>query len=783
LDSRPVLSDLAARLDSAEVLHQGGVVEPGNPDDRSLLYEGWGRPEQHSETGRSFAWTTAERARLEMVFLDQGAATVAVTGWPLRWSGAPSQTLEMLINGESVGSKRLRRGRTKITFDVPQGVLVPGANSFELVFAYARSPSEVIEGSTDNRTLAAAIEQIEVRAMAGVDHKDGGAVPVLHESTLILPQDTAITYRQVPSGRVALDIEASIPEASGTSQGRIVAWLKPIGDPHQIIIDQSVGRQGLERRIQLDDLSGRLLEIGIGAVGGEVVVDRAQLVGNGRVEPLSNLLVLVMDTMRADFVGAYGGAAATPNIDRLAEDGVLFERAYSHIPITGPSHSSLFTSTLPFEHGVHNNGQILADGIRTIAETLQSSGWHTAAAVSLGVLKREFGYRRGFGVYLDTFGRDWMKNAREVTDEVLEVVDDGLPSPYFLFVHYSDPHEPYTPPNLEYPMADLELGGQRVAELRADGRGNRITVTVEPGRHTIRFAPRMPTRRMFKLDTFRVAGKGVEVAGDEGWVVVEHRRRSVKTYTSRLPATLELVNNGAKPRKVALDFIFKERLTIPEVKVRYRQEVEFADGQIGRLLDELASRGLLEDTLVIFTSDHGEGLGQHNHIAHIHQVYDTLVRVPLILRPQGGRSPALRVTDRVSLVDVFPTVAEILGVEPPSPTSGKSLVPLIHGDSVDPRIVIAETFRPEAFTNKKAIVSGRYKFIHSWSDAREWEELYDLEADPGELVDLLGAKPEVANRLRSALEERLRQVPHGRADEAELSQQDLDRLQALGYVH
>ncbi len=783
MDPRPVLSDLVAQRGSAEVVRPTWFVEPGNPEFRSFLHEGWARPEVHGESGRTFAWAAAQRVRFEMVSLDQGAAIVSVTGWPLRWRGSPSQTLEVVVNGESLGSSRFRRGRNEIDFDIPSGVLTPGVNDFELVFGYARSPAEVIEGATDERTLAAAIEKIEVRHFGASDPMTGSGEPVLDGSRLLLPSNTAVTYRLVPSGDVALDIEASLPEASEEGQRRIVAWLKPLGDPHRIVLDRPLGGQGLRSRIQLDEFSGRLLEIGIGAVGGGIAVDRVELVGGGRVDPLSNLLIIVMDTLRADYVGAYGGDVATPTIDRLADDGVLFERAYSHIPITGPSHSSLFTSLLPFEHGVHNNGQILDKSWRTLAETLQDSGWHTAAAVSLGVLKREFGYRRGFGVYLDTFGRDWMKDAGEVTDEVVEMVEEGLSSPYFLFVHYSDPHEPYTPPNLEYPIADLELGGHKVAELRADGRGNRIRVTVEPGRQKLRFSPRVPSRRLFRVDTLRVIGKGVEVEGDRGWDVALHERRSAATYTSRLPASLELVNDGVEPKEVALDFTFKEWLKISEVKERYRQEVEFADGQIGRLLDELESGGLLENTLVVFTSDHGEGLGQHNHLAHIHQVYDTLIRIPLILKLPGGEPKGLRVTDRVSLVDVFPTLAEILGVEPPSPISGRSMVPPMYGESAAARPIIAETYRTEAFTNKKAYISGRYKFIHSWSDEREWEELYDLEADPDELVDLRNTYPEVADRLRTELEERLLEVAHGRADSAELSQQELDRLQALGYVH
>jgi hypothetical protein len=107
----------------------------------------------------------------------------------------------------------------------------------------------------------------------------------------------------------------------------------------------------------------------------------------------------------------------------------------------------------------------------------------------------------------------------------------------------------------------------------------------------------------------------------------------------------------------------------------------------------------------------------------------------------------------------------------------------MRGDSVAERPILAMTYRPEAFTDKRAIIEDGYKFIHSWSDEREWEELYHLEADPDELVDLINTEPEVANRLRAALADRLRMGTRVTADEAELTQEELDRLQALGYVH
>jgi len=778
-----VVLDLIDRLGSATVFGETTLVEPGNPDHRSLLQEGWARPEVHGDSGRTFAWVTAPEARVEIVRLHAGAGELVVRGWPFRWPEAPAQELEIRVNGQSVGSRPMKRGRSAMRFDVPEGVFCPGTNSIDLRFGYADSPANVSPGSQDGRSLAAAIERIEIR---GSHRRSESSIPPVPRPEasggVSLPPDTAVSYRLLPSGEIALDLEATpATDPVGTSP-RLVVWLKPAGREPQVMIDEVISKSGLRRRVWLPNLSGRLVDIGISVTGGGVTVGRAQLVGTGGVDPVKNLLMIVIDTLRADYVGAYGGPAETPSIDGFAADGVLFERAYVHIPITGPSHSSLFTSLLPFEHGVHNNGQVLPESWTTLAETLRDNGWRTAGIVSLGVLKREFGYRRGFEIYMDTFERDWMKNAREVTDEAVGIIEGGLSAPYFLFVHYSDPHEPYTPPGLDYPKADVLLGDRLIGEVVADGRGNRFEFEVEPGRHPLRFVLHRPQpKEIFRVGTFTVRGKDVELIVPRNWEV-QDPQSNAPTYGSRLPAALELINSERETRKVRLHFTFKRRLEISEVIERYIQEVEFADAQIGRLLAELERRGQLDETLIVFSSDHGEGLGQHNHLAHIHQVYDTLIRVPLIVVDPRTSHAGTRVSHRVAWVDLFPTIAEMLGVDPPSPSSGTSLAPLLRGDPMAPRPVFAETRRPDAFTDKRAIISGNFKFIHSWSDGREWEELYDLETDPGELHDLVSQRPDVSDELRRALYDRLRMALRGRADEAELSPDDLDRLQALGYV-
>jgi hypothetical protein len=107
----------------------------------------------------------------------------------------------------------------------------------------------------------------------------------------------------------------------------------------------------------------------------------------------------------------------------------------------------------------------------------------------------------------------------------------------------------------------------------------------------------------------------------------------------------------------------------------------------------------------------------------------------------------------------------------------------MRGQPMAPRAVLAATYRPEAFTDKQAIISDGFKYIHSWSPEREWEELYDLTADPDELADLIASRGEVAERLRIALAQRLAASAEGSAVAVELSEADRDRLRALGYLH
>jgi arylsulfatase A-like enzyme len=448
---------------------------------------------------------------------------------------------------------------------------------------------------------------------------------------------------------------------------------------------------------------------------------------NRQREKSPNVVLVVLDTVRADALSCYGNPRqTTPHTDRLAAGGVRFDNAYSTCFWTLPSHASLFTGLYPSQASATSETNHLPERLTTLAEHLVSEEYRTAAVVRNAWISAERGFAQGF----DLFVEDWREDSgdeatdeREAVELAIEWIGEnaGEEEPFFLFINLNVAHLPYTPPE--------------------------------------------PTRVTFASEQWSQERIDRMMSIEGGW--------------GHFTGNLKLDDR---------DFRLLRDL--------YEAEVSIADEHVGLVLDAIKDLGVLDQTLIIVTSDHGENLGDHGLIDHVFSLYDTTVRVPLIVRYPRRFEAGQVVDDLVSLVDVFPTVLEVTGSSPVA--GGLSGVALGNPRAGEHTAVYAENGRPingvrllkKWFPDfdtstidhpMRMIRSGTFKLI--WT-ADVSAELFDLEADPGELSELASARPDLRRSLLEglrawslALEPRV--TPH--AFESR-DRQSLDRLRALGYV-
>ncbi|MFW5876509.1 MAG: sulfatase [Myxococcota bacterium] len=494
-----------------------------------------------------------------------------------------------------------------------------------------------------------------------------------------------------------------------------------------------------------------------------VVVLLLQIVGCDRKpERPPNVVLIVVDTLRADHVGAYGGSTPTPAMDEVARRGVRFEQAFAHAPMTGPSHGSMFTGKLPRQHGLLINGRSLPPANDTMAEILQAKGYRTAAFVSLQVLEGRYGFARGFDTYDDTYEGGWWRIASHVNANMLPWLRENDREPFFLFAHYSDPHEPYLPP-ARYPRFRIQQGDRTVAELPADGITQSLELDLEAGDNVLTLVRVDDTPWPLKLNTFKAA-KGVDVDFDRGF-----RGRHLPRGRSKGRITLTPEGDD---RRTVRTLVAARPVLSPEDRRRfYAEEVAFVDEAIGELIATLDERGLSDRTLVMITSDHGEELGERaGAFGHVHNLYDELIAVPWVMALPGRIPPRTVVSEPVRHVDLMPTVLGLAGLESPRGIEGRSAWP---PSSVGERLVFAETHRPQARADKWAVRFGRHKVIRNVSS--KTREVYDLELSPDERQTV----DELARERAAAV---LRHAPAAPDEDHELTDREQEALRALGYA-
>ena len=438
----------------------------------------------------------------------------------------------------------------------------------------------------------------------------------------------------------------------------------------------------------------------------------------GPPPPPPDVVVIVVDTLRADALGVYGAEGGnSPHVDRLAGDGVLYDRAYSQAPWTTPSVGSLLTSRYPTELGIVDGPDRLPLAHDTLAELLSEVGYATAAVVSHHFVSKRWNFDQGFD-HFDQSNVRWHAavTSADVTDDALarwDAMTAAGAGPFFLFVHYFDPHFDYVE-HEGFPRTDPAYAG--------------------------------PVRSGMEFNDL------VELA----------------------------------PEMTAADVTHLRRL--------YASEVAFTDHHVGRLLAGLEARGRYRPSLVVFTADHGEEFLERGRLGHGESLHDEMIRVPLVIKRPGGREAGTVVAEPVGLVDVLPTVMQLLGLEVPEDVSGRTLLSPAPDPDAPPSVASPSLASPRprpvfseaSWPGLRSVVDGPFKLIH-----RDGEPvgLYHLPQDPDESRNMLAFQGrygvvedyESAHRKLLAFT-RYVEARAGGASEVEVDPELRRQLEALGYL-
>ena len=439
-----------------------------------------------------------------------------------------------------------------------------------------------------------------------------------------------------------------------------------------------------------------------------------------------NIIVVLVDTLRADYLGTYGfEGTVSPNLDLLATESVVFENCIAQSPWTKPSVASLFTSLYPQVHGLTNHeGKywsaktserrigILPDGAVTLAEELSAAGYVTAGFVSNPWVKSEYGFAQGFDRYDESATVAW-DHADSLIREAIEWIE-SLPGdrPFFVYLHFMDVHAPYDAPQADYEalIDSASLGPRRELAERM-----------------------LPDRKWQNIER------------RPGWASDEMR------------ATLEYW------------------------QARYASGVRALDRRMGELLEFLRVEQLLDPTVLVVTSDHGEELFEHGGWSHGQNLYEHQLRVPLLIRRPAAAEGGTRVKRIVELIDLMPTLLDSAGAAPPERAQGRLLFGQEEAGLEEPAAFAGATQRsPGLF----AVRTLRYKLLHNIDS--DWTRLFDLQEDPGEHRNIARREPETTERLKKLLTKHLADsLTGGTLDTVttEMPEELQERLKALGYLN
>lgn len=482
-----------------------------------------------------------------------------------------------------------------------------------------------------------------------------------------------------------------------------------------------------------------------------------------------HVIFISVDTLRSDHLGCYGNDwIQSPSIDNLAAEAVLFENCSSTATTTLPSHTSMMTGLYPHGHGVPRNGFMVHDSNTMLAEFLSEKGFITAGFNAAIPLDPITGFDQGFLEFGSLPLTEQRQSADDINRKTLDWVakwkrDQVDSDRLFLFIHYYDVHTPYEQPppfsgmyrdtDVDY---DLSLN-ETIKLLGIRDWMQEAQAAEEP-------ADKLHAQELSTLEQSFGKSDLDEALGPEA--------------RAELQQQISIAKKAA--RQLAQD---------------YAAGVTYCDDRIGQLLEALDAFGILEESVLVLTSDHGEMLTEHGtYFCHGKTVHQHELHVPLLIRLPGAENAGYRVAKAVSGVDLTPTILDLLGLDVPQYMEGRSLRACLEERELDPAPVFGEATNlahkylqsSERWPNRINYQSVQLRGYKYQERTRTGDaELFNLRVDPDEKVNLLESPTPKIDSVHQELQALLNQW-RAQADFPPLSRVELEEmhegLEALGYV-
>ncbi len=428
-----------------------------------------------------------------------------------------------------------------------------------------------------------------------------------------------------------------------------------------------------------------------------------------------NVLFLVVDSMRTDTMSVSVGAAQTPNMTALANDGVSFRACYAHSSATLPAHAAILTGRMPHTSGVINDVQPIDPGVPLLTERLLARGWQTFAVVSTDELVPP-GANQGLDRGCQTFHalRGERANAQQTGAQLLSFIETSdADAPWFAYADFSDPSASVDVVKGKDVSARVLLDGATIGTARTHDEDTwSVEVDLTPGKH--RFELR--SDGSFNLRRF-------EAATANGRFPPTFEVGGLFAPVSRI--LVSITNDQDKVATCHFEARIRSVQSLADSRARYKLQVEAVDRAIGQVITSLKESGKYDDTIIVLTGSHGESLGEHGMTGHDVTLYDEVLRVPLVVKTVKGdarRAQLARIQfDLVRHIDIAPTLLELLKERPMPGADGLSLL------STNPRELLAESHPPEAPGTIVARRDDRYKLVYDALANRF--EMYDVKGD------------------------------------------------------